>query len=130
MPIDYTRYPDNWKEIRSDILDRAYDCCENCGVPNMCIIGCYKWNNARYIIHHHSGSSNVLRVMQHRYSKNELDNVHMHKPIKVVLTVAHLDQDVKNNDYKNLAALCQRCHFKHDRKDNLKKSARTRKNKK
>ncbi len=29
---------------------------------------------------------------------------------KVVLTIAHLDQDITNNAYKNLAALCQRCH--------------------
>ena len=33
---------------------------------------------------------------------------------KVILTVAHLDQDKKNNRFKNLKALCQRCHLKHD----------------
>lgn len=29
---------------------------------------------------------------------------------KVVLTTAHMDQDVGNNDDVNLRALCQRCH--------------------
>jgi len=33
---------------------------------------------------------------------------------KVVLTVAHIDHDKKNNRFSNLAALCQRCHLAHD----------------
>lgn len=33
---------------------------------------------------------------------------------KVVLTVAHIDHNKRNNHFKNLAALCQRCHLKHD----------------
>lgn len=33
---------------------------------------------------------------------------------RVVLTVAHMDQDPSNNDESNLRALCQRCHNKHD----------------
>lgn len=33
---------------------------------------------------------------------------------KVVLTVAHIDHDKTNNRFSNLAALCQRCHLKHD----------------
>ena len=33
---------------------------------------------------------------------------------KVVLTVAHIDHDKTNNNFKNLAALCQRCHLGHD----------------
>jgi len=38
---------------------------------------------------------------------------------KVVLTVAHLDQDRSNNRFSNLKALCQRCHFEHDRPYNI-----------
>ena len=33
---------------------------------------------------------------------------------KVVLTTAHLDHDKNNNRFWNLAALCQRCHLRHD----------------
>ena len=33
---------------------------------------------------------------------------------KVVLTIAHLDQDPTNCDYNNLRALCQKCHNKLD----------------
>jgi len=37
MPIDYSEYPPNWKEIRKRILDRANNCCEFCGIPNYAI---------------------------------------------------------------------------------------------
>jgi len=42
------------------------------------------------------------------------------KYIVVVLTVAHLDYDIENNDYQNLKALCQKCHNRHDIKDRVK----------
>ena len=34
MPIDYSEYPANWKEIRERILSRAANCCEWCGAKN------------------------------------------------------------------------------------------------
>jgi len=43
------------------------------------------------------------------------------KSSRVVLTVAHLDHNESNNDFTNLKALCQKCHFAHDRIDNLKR---------
>lgn len=33
---------------------------------------------------------------------------------KVILTIAHVDHDVENNDANNLRAWCQRCHLAHD----------------
>lgn len=33
----------------------------------------------------------------------------------VHLAVCHLDQQPENNDFSNLAALCQWCHLKHDK---------------
>lgn len=39
-------------------------------------------------------------------------------PIRIVLTIAHLDHDPTNNgtpgDRPNLKALCQQCHNRHD----------------
>ena len=72
MPCDYSEYPENWKEIRKEILARAGNQCELCGAEN----GKPHWK---------TGS-------------------------KVVLTIAHLDQDKENNKKYNLRALCQRCH--------------------
>lgn len=40
---------------------------------------------------------------------------------KIVLSVAHLDQQPENNHSSNLAALCQRCHLNHDRPFHIKK---------
>lgn len=34
MPINYNRYPPNWKEIRKRILARAQNRCEFCGISN------------------------------------------------------------------------------------------------
>jgi 5-methylcytosine-specific restriction endonuclease McrA len=33
---------------------------------------------------------------------------------KVVLAAAHLDHDPSHNTLRNLKALCQRCHLRHD----------------
>lgn len=38
---------------------------------------------------------------------------------KVILTVAHIDQDINNNSFFNLAALCQKCHLNHDRSQHI-----------
>jgi hypothetical protein len=35
---------------------------------------------------------------------------------KVILTIAHVDQDITNNADGNLLAWCQRCHLMHDAK--------------
>ena len=34
MPIDYSKYPEDWKEIRQAILARAENKCELCGAEN------------------------------------------------------------------------------------------------
>jgi len=44
----------------------------------------------------------------------------------VVLTVAHLDHDTKNNDHDNLRAMCQRCHLTHDARQHARNAAITR----
>ena len=100
MPIDYSKYPDNWKtEIRPAILKRAMNHCELCGLPNHRRLRRSKIN-AALVLHDTSSVGHRL----------------WHKPIKIVLTIAHLDQDITNNDHKNLMALCQRCHLIWDRK--------------
>lgn len=38
---------------------------------------------------------------------------------EVILTVAHLDRNRSNNCFRNLAALCQKCHLNHDRLHNI-----------
>ena len=103
MPIDYKKYPPNWKtEIRPRILKRANDCCEFCGVKNL-DMG-YRDGNGDFNVLHASFSNDVF-LQDSGY-----------KLIKIVLTIAHLDHDEANHDVKDnrLAALCQRCHLKYD----------------
>ena len=49
---------------------------------------------------------------------------------KVILTVAHLDHDVKNNDLNNLRAWCQRCHLTYDTNFHARNAKKTRFDKK
>lgn len=45
---------------------------------------------------------------------------------RVVLTVAHLDHDIRNNSFFNLRALCQRCHLRYDAKHHARNARKTR----
>ena len=38
---------------------------------------------------------------------------------KVILTTAHLNHNITDDRDENLAALCQKCHFRHDLQDNI-----------
>jgi tRNA(Ile)-lysidine synthase TilS/MesJ len=52
------------------------------------------------------------------------------KHFKIVLTVAHLDHNLSNNDYSNLKALCQKCHLNYDKEHHSKNRRKTIKSKK
>ena len=95
-PENKKRYPKNWKEIRQQILERANNCCEFCGVEN------------------------------HSYQWREKENAQGEKMFKVVLTIAHLDHTPENCDPSNLRALCQKCHNRYDAKHRAETRARTR----
>ena len=109
MPIDYKKYPPDWKtRIRPDILRRANDRCEICGVKN----GEMVWRE-ECTLRFNYGPLGAGRVM-HKYK------------VKVVLTIAHLDHDRTNNDYGNLKALCQRCHLLLDKEQHARNARLTR----
>lgn len=122
MPIDYSRYPSNWKtEIRPAILERANHCCEICQVPNYAtgardLEG--KWHHSKEIC---GMNSDVGYGYFGTYGVRD---------IKIVLTIAHLDHDITNNDYSNLKALCQRCHLAHDKEHHRANVRKTIQNKK
>lgn len=84
-PENKKRYPKNWKQIRQQILERAGNKCEFCGVENHTL----------------------------RYRGTDVSGMEL-PPAKVVLTIAHLDHTPENCDPSNLRALCQRCHNRYD----------------
>ena len=116
MPIDYSKYPPNWKkEIRPRILARAGNCCEFCGVEN----GAVGWRG---------GDGSFIFAPDYAKSRANGGGFYVVKfcdpasndgRIKIVLTIAHLDHDEENHDVQDgrLAALCQRCHLRYDAKE-------------
>jgi hypothetical protein len=111
MPINYADYPSNWKsEIRPAILERAGHKCEWCGVPD------------RY---YRVGDDVVKPGSAELFTASEdYATGGAPKPVLIVLTIAHLhDKNPMNCDHRNLAALCQRCHLKHDAPDRIAKAA-------
>lgn len=121
MPCDYSRYPANWiEEIRPNILDRANHCCEKCGVRNYSV----GWRDygGDFWLHEDADSYGAAKALIPKYA-----TANAHKPIIIVLTVAHIyDPNPMNCDDDNLMALCQRCHNRHDAAMRAENAAKTR----
>ena len=113
-----------WVRIRFEILERAGHQCEQCGVQN----------------HAHG----LRAINGDWYDAKEIDGMNSDQgfslfgfwrpPIKIVLTIAHLDHNPQNNgepgNRQNLKALCQRCHLAYDMPLHLENSRKTRNAKK
>lgn len=78
-----------WKAIRKRILERDGNCCKLCHAPN-----------GEYVARHKDG----------KWFFPVLGTGRIKKLVKIVLTIAHFNQDTTDNRDVNLAALCQRCH--------------------
>ena len=90
MPIDYSEYPDNWKEISEYIrFERADNKCETCGAENG------KPNPE-------TGSKVVLTVAHIRHEKSDV----RYNP----------DKYDPADEENNLVAECQKCHLTRDAK--------------
>lgn len=114
MPCDYKKYPKDWKAIRARILERDKNCCKFCGLANKVIICRSNEDPARYLLL--KDDTYYFNDRPVRLSEIPSEFISDRPDTMVVLTVAHLDHDITNNDDSNLAALCQRCHLKHDAK--------------
>lgn len=118
-PENKHKYPANWaSEIRPRILARAENRCENpeCRVHNGAVG--YREKDGRFVMLGRSVDEAGLKC-----DNAELDG---HKVIRIVLTIAHLDHDETNSADENLAALCQRCHLRHDQQQHTTNSYMTR----
>lgn len=114
MPFHPERYPTDWKTISLRIRAREGNRCKWCGAPN----GEQVYRNK---IH----SEIWITKLDWKHKPPFLKGQYK-KPVRIVLTVAHLDHDTTNNTDDNLAALCQRCHLKHDGAIHAKHAAETR----
>lgn len=119
MPIDYSKYPPNWKtEIVPRILLRAENKCEHCGIENKASvwsIPIWMKDHPRYKIKRiwTTDKSCMIRLKSQVCIPDVEGGI---KLIKVVLTIAHLDHDETNFDVEDdrLAAMCQSCHLNYD----------------
>ena len=112
MPINYGKYPPNWKkEIRPRILKRADNKCEKCGVKNG-----QKVSTLKLYLHTHGKGS--IKTLWFRNRKDAIRHQHLGilGIVKVILTVAHLDHDEQNWSVTDdrLMAMCQYCHLNYD----------------
>lgn len=110
LPENKKRYPANWKQIRADILNRAGNKCEFCGIANK-----------SYIVYRNGKRHSVYEPTHFLYPQyaslgkswtcaDSSGEIATYRKALVVLTIAHLDQTPENCDYNNLRALCQKCH--------------------
>lgn len=109
MPIDYSKYPPDWPEIRQRILTRAHNRCEwpGCGAPN-------GW----FAFWSPTGTRHVVPLSRHPGAGTKVS--------LIVLTVAHKDHDVTRNEDDNLAAWCQYHHLAWDRDLHMQHAQETR----
>lgn len=113
-PENKARYPANWKEIRAEILSRANQQCEQCGVRNGAI-GFRKDDGAfvelarpGHLVKYVQGLNPDLRCFQ------------------IVLTIAHLDHIPEHCHPSNLRAWCQKCHLNYDAQHHAETAYKTR----
>jgi len=119
MPIDYNKYPKNWKtEIVPRILKRANNKCEICGLENhqkvysyeMCVKTISKNHQKTVYKNKKFWCSNESDWERIKNFSNK------HKVVEVILTIAHLDHDSENENVSDnrLMAMCQYCHLNYD----------------
>ena len=127
MPIDYNKYPPNWKtEIAPAVMKRAGGQCEFCGLENGAIVKSFKINMV---------DESGRKKQKTFWFESESDFRRASacasgavKDVKVVLTVAHLDHDEGNENVRmdRLAALCQYCHLNYDAREKAQRRAQKR----
>lgn len=119
MPIDRSRYPADWDEITARIRKRAGNLCERpgCALPNGAWVQRSKANLEEW-----RPAPARSAILPDYWPDPE----RWRRPIRIVLTVAHLDHDTTNNAPENLRAWCQLHHLRHDAPLHAANAAKTR----
>lgn len=148
MPIDYKKYPSDWKAISKRIRARDDNKCKTCGVPNHAVV-CRNGetlrrlrgnilvdcagDGLRYPSLEPISYAEAMEIVEVQNccveGRRRCDDDGNHWFV-VVLTVAHLNHDITDNRDENLAALCQQCHLRYDAKYHAQNAAQTRRQKK
>ena len=116
-PENKDRYPANWPAISQQIRDRAGQQCEKCCAPNGELIRRGRTTAGEAVWRMASDSAYMDGVCADTgllIPDTSEDTVAYGDPVKVILTVAHLDHQPENCDPENLRAWGQRCHNAYD----------------
>ena len=100
MPVDWSKYPPDWKAIVARVAERAGGRCECQGECGLCKPG------------------------ERCEAVNRQPSQLTGRP--VTLTTAHLDHDTTHNDLSNLRHLCNGCHIRLDAEHHRRNATRTR----
>jgi hypothetical protein len=124
MPIDYKRYPPNWKkEIVPRILERAQHRCEmdGCGLENKQIVYSVRYRGkSKWFLTLDEANKQPKTIESRKCKKTgRVVTIPNPKEVKIVLTIAHLDHDETNWEVTDdrLKAMCQKCHLTYDGKE-------------
>ncbi|MFB6351250.1 MAG: hypothetical protein ABEN55_00055 [Bradymonadaceae bacterium] len=129
MPIDADledAYPDDWDDIRAQVLERATrqlpgldeptPCCERCGKPDGHEVTS---RPDGWTLYRDDGLARI-RFDTHGDLLDETWDPIITVPddtTTVVLTVMHLCQDPRCDWMSHLRAACQRCHLEYDQQE-------------
>ncbi len=128
-PINYQKYPPNWKERVERIRKRANNKCEICGTPNGATVYAVK-AFVRETELNYSGTIERTKYKQRSIWFNDYgaalrfaENPKLISEKKVVCTTAHLDHDEGNWDVSDdrLMFMCQMCHLRYDRHEKFRR---------
>ena len=115
-------YPPNWRELANHIkFERAGGRCEWCGREHgttVLVIAGGGWLDPETGECHDDQGRSLGFYLQADWPVGRW--------VKTILTCAHLDQNPTHNDRTNLAALCPRCHLRHDRRQHIQSAYRNR----
>ena len=116
MPMNKANYAPDWRSISLRIRERDGWTCKWCGIEHNAIIRRLE-DDVSYTYY---GQYTTKDEWDRKWARA------LPKLVRIVLTVAHIDHDSTNNTDDNLAALCQRCHLRHDAQQHTSNAARTR----
>jgi hypothetical protein len=147
MPIDYSKYPKDWKKVRELVLERAGYRCQNCGVDHHAVG--YRSDEGFFVPNAGNGPSDCagqglqwpsLDRLPYTEAKEFCDYYNCckggvdddgRKWIVIVLTVAHTcNCDPLCGNKHHLKALCQKCHLSLDLPKHMRNAAATRRSRK
>lgn len=118
--IKRLRYNYNWELISAEIrFKRAKNKCERCGLSNGVYIRRFKQGNYQIL---DSVLINEQIIIYKRTGWTKKAWLKKKGITQIILTVAHLNHNEKDDRAENLLAMCQRCHLMHDRDDNRKRN--------